>query len=378
MSKQTESNLFIFSSFKQAGGFYQHLLRDITTYEELGNRILHQIKAAYAFRQVERVAELSRILINIPLEEYQLIGRYYLVWCQFREAKCHENILEAIIEQTHTYRSKALTSRGSFELHKGKAETALYFYAEAIRGNPTASEYIVAARAIATVKSVEGFHASALRDLERLLPLLRHAEPLAYYEVLNSYAVELIKSNRVSEAHDASLVAVSSPFGRFYPEWQETWSEVRSKRKRRSTVAISRPEVEAEYEAETLEPVSNVLQFPIEESVPEPRVQTVINFMSANLHRRVPLSELASVVNLSPSHFSHLFKTETGISPGQYLIRLRMEKVRHLLATSFLSIKQIMALVSYSNRKNFVRHFKRYVDLTPSEYRKLHRHPVTF
>jgi AraC-like DNA-binding protein len=31
-----------------------------------------------------------------------------------------------------------------------------------------------------TFRSVEGFHASALRDLEGLLPLLRHAEPLAY------------------------------------------------------------------------------------------------------------------------------------------------------------------------------------------------------
>ncbi|MGH9426440.1 MAG: helix-turn-helix domain-containing protein, partial [Terriglobia bacterium] len=132
---------------------------------------------------------------------------------------------------------------------------------------------------------------------------------------------------------------------------------------------------EQEYEAETLEPVSN--EVPIEESVPEPRVQTVMNFMSANLHRKVSLSELASVVNLSSSHFSRLFKAEAGISPGEYLIRLKMEEARHLLATSFLSVKQIMALVGYGNRINFARLFRRYFDLAPSEYRKLHRHPIT-
>lgn len=378
MSKQIESNLFILSSFKQPREFYQHLLSGITIYEGLATRILKQIEAAHAFRQVERVRELARILINIPIREYQLTAQYYLVWCKCREMDYHNEVLERIIEQSQTCKTRALFSRGAFEGYKGNTEAAFYFYAEALKTSPTLSEYIDLSRTIAVLKGTEGFHRSAIIDLENLLPVVRYAEPRVYYDFVNSYAVELMENHRVSEAHNAAAVAVSSPFGAFYPEWQETLSEIRSKRKRRSTITISRPGVEAEYEAEALEPVSNVLQFPIEESVPEPRVQTVINFMSANLHRRVSLGELATVVNLSPSHFSHLFKTETGISPGEYLIRLRMEKVRHLLATSFLSIKQIMALVSYSNRKDFVRYFKRYFDLVPSEYRKLHRHPVTF
>jgi transcriptional regulator GlxA family with amidase domain len=49
-----------------------------------------------------------------------------------------------------------------------------------------------------------------------------------------------------------------------------------------------------------------------------------------------------------------------------------MEKARHLLTTSFLSIKQVMATVGYDirSRSNFVRQFKSYFALTPSEYRK--------
>jgi len=46
-----------------------------------------------------------------------------------------------------------------------------------------------------------------------------------------------------------------------------------------------------------------------------------------------------------------------------------MEKARQLLAASFLSIKEIMAVAGYRNRKNFVGQFKRYFVLTPSEYR---------
>lgn len=100
------------------------------------------------------------------------------------------------------------------------------------------------------------------------------------------------------------------------------------------------------------------------------RVPIVIEFMNSNLERRIALAELAEAANLSPSHLSHLFKTQTGRSPGEYLRRLRMEKAGHLLATSLLGVKQIMAMVGYTETSNFVRHFRRYFAIAPSEYRK--------
>jgi len=100
-----------------------------------------------------------------------------------------------------------------------------------------------------------------------------------------------------------------------------------------------------------------------------PRVTTVIEFMEANLDRKISLSEMAGVANLSRSHLSHLFKTQTGLSPGEYVRRLRMDKATHLLATTLLSIKQIMAITGYGNRSDFLRHFKRYYEVTPTEYR---------
>lgn len=75
-------------------------------------------------------------------------------------------------------------------------------------------------------------------------------------------------------------------------------------------------------------------------------------------------------MNLSTSQFSHLFKAETNVAPGEYLIRLRMEKASQLLATTFLSIKEIMAEVGYYNKSNFLRQFRRSFDVTPSEYRR--------
>jgi len=367
MSKETESSFLIASSLP---ALYQHLLSGVANYQELGNRILHRIKAAHAFRRVEQVRELARILTNIPIKEYQLIGQYYLVWCKCRELEYHPDILERIVEQTRTYKAKALISRAALDVYQGNIERAFYFYGEALTANPTISDLIKASTGIATLKTIEGFNASALKELEKLIALpLRYAEPLTYFELINSYAVTLIDNNRLSEAENVSLLAVSSPFGRFYPELQETLLEARSRRKKRSPVSISLPQ-EQEHEPTTREPVNNIIQFPIDETVPEPRVQIAINFMNVNLQRRVSLSELAAVVNLSPAYFSYLFKTETGVAPSEYLIRLRMEKASQLLATSLLRIKEIMAMVGYNNKSNFCRQFKRYFDLNASAYRK--------
>ena len=109
---------------------------------------------------------------------------------------------------------------------------------------------------------------------------------------------------------------------------------------------------------------------PVANAIQKARVQAAIDFMSANLHRRVDGNELAQCVHLSISHFARLFKAETGVAPGQYLTNLRMEKAGQLLATSFLSIKETMGAVGYNSRGNFLRFFKKHFRATPSEYRE--------
>lgn len=218
-----------------------------------------------------------------------------------------------------------------------------------------------AMRGIAVLKSTEGFHESAVKDLETILPIIRFAPLNIYLDFLNSYAVDLSAVGRLHEATNVSSLVVASPLSARYPEWQETLSEIRSKQKRRSTVAISRPEIEREFEAEP-----DV----IEDALQAARIQTVIDFMSANLHRAITLPELAEIVHLSTSRFSDIFKIQTGLSPIAYLIKLRIEKAHELLITRFESIKEIMAMVGYSDRANFLRHFRRYFEFAPSEYRK--------
>jgi AraC family transcriptional regulator len=102
----------------------------------------------------------------------------------------------------------------------------------------------------------------------------------------------------------------------------------------------------------------------------DPRVQIVIEFMAANLHRRISTGDFGREVRLSPAHVTRLFTEETGIPPGEYLIRLRIERAAHLLLNRLLSVKEVMTMCGYANRGHFLQHFKRYFGLAPSEYWK--------
>jgi hypothetical protein len=281
MSKQIANSLFIDSSLPR---FYQQLLSGIGSYQELGNRTIRHIKAAHAFRQVERVRELSQLLINYPIKEYQLIAQYYLAWCQCRELRYDENILDEVIDQSRTYKTKALISRAAFDFYKNNFGDALFFYLESFKTNPAVSDYLSAAKAIAVIKSTEGFRSSALKDMERSLPFIRYAEPIVYYDFLNSYAVELGKASRKDEARNIIKHVVASPFAFAYPEWQETAQEL----KEPNHAFISVPHVErkpvqiqsavtrhASKEVKP-SPPDRVVYFPLREA-PEPKRPEAIN-----------------------------------------------------------------------------------------------------
>ncbi len=224
MSKQTDKNLFIVSSLPR---LYQALLSGIEDYRQLGNRIIREIKTAHAFRQLETVCELSTILTNIPIKEYQLIGQYYLVWYACRGKRYEFESLERIIDQTRTYKAQALITRAAFEGYRNHLDSEAYFYAEALKANPTISQRIDIVKSLAAVKAKEGFHKASLTDFENLLPLMKYAEPLVYYDCLNSYAVELGEAGRKYEARNVIRHVLESPFIIAYPEWRETAEDLK-------------------------------------------------------------------------------------------------------------------------------------------------------
>jgi AraC-like DNA-binding protein len=98
-------------------------------------------------------------------------------------------------------------------------------------------------------------------------------------------------------------------------------------------------------------------------------LNSVIEFMKENVYRRLTLSEIARTINLSVSHFSALFKKQTGYSPLDYFLHLKMQKACQMLDLTGMRIKEICRELGYDDPYFFSRLFKKIMGRSPGQYR---------
>lgn len=100
------------------------------------------------------------------------------------------------------------------------------------------------------------------------------------------------------------------------------------------------------------------------------KIESSIQFMKANLNKTLQVASLATLINVSPSHYFALFKRRTGRAPIDYFIRLRMQHACELLDTTSWSVKEIAATLGYDDPFYFSRVFKAVNRVAPSQYRQ--------
>jgi AraC-like DNA-binding protein len=93
--------------------------------------------------------------------------------------------------------------------------------------------------------------------------------------------------------------------------------------------------------------------------------------MLEHLDKHLHVAKLASLVNISPSHFFALFKRRTGCAPIDFFIRLRMQHACQLLDETSLNVKEIAAVLGYDDPFYFSRTFKAVNEVSPSDYRMM-------
>ena len=74
-----------------------------------------------------------------------------------------------------------------------------------------------------------------------------------------------------------------------------------------------------------------------------------IAYMKNHLNQPLKVSHLAAMVTLSSSHYSALFKGQTGCAPIDYFIRLRMHQACQLLDNTDLNVKEVAAVLGYED-----------------------------
>jgi hypothetical protein len=250
------------------GGFYQliaGLIRGVykkDVFRELGDRLVLLAEHAHAFRQMDALEHLSRMLLSSHLpREYESIGRYYKAVCTQRFGRGDVGRAVRMLESVEDsappkYRVRTTISLAANLRHQGDNQTALSLYCEggrfASRDNLNDPYSIITAqRMFAVIAGEAGNHRGALALLENLFQLAhatRSSQPHVYYDYMNSLAVELCEVGRLEEAKNVSQIVLASPFAPAYPEWRETREEIelRGRRESRSMVAFGQRASEAE------------------------------------------------------------------------------------------------------------------------------------
>jgi tetratricopeptide (TPR) repeat protein len=281
MSVKTANNRLILSPYHAA--FYQQVAGSMLSFQELGNRLIRYAEEAKIFRQMSRVLEAGQVLSSIPLKEYQTAGQYYLGWCEYRRDREKARIIfEAVADRSpvSAYRARAMLSLAAIEARKNNYTSELYYVLEALKVSPGFTTRIEALKGIAVIKAKEGGHKQSLKDLEALLPLARYAEPVVYYDCLNSFAVELGEAGRIREAKDVCSLILASPYANVYNEWRETSEEIELKgyQTPRSFVSLTQRAAKPD----------NIIRLPVQ----EPATRSGSNYPHSRFHQQGTITRL--------------------------------------------------------------------------------------
>jgi len=94
------------------------------------------------------------------------------------------------------------------------------------------------------------------------------------------------------------------------------------------------------------------------------------------LHRPLPVTELAGRAALSPRHFTRLFQDRTGTTPHQWLITQRMALAQRLLESTDQPVDQVAGASGFGTGTSLRQHFRRQLGTTPLAYRRTFRQHV--
>lgn len=114
----------------------------------------------------------------------------------------------------------------------------------------------------------------------------------------------------------------------------------------------------------------------VERPVPRPQVAgtTAARAWALDrLHEPLRLVDMARQESMSVRTFTRRFREETGVSPGQWIVQQRVDRARHLLETSGLSMDQVARETGFGTAQSLRKHLRAVLGVSPTAYRRTFR-----
>lgn len=115
--------------------------------------------------------------------------------------------------------------------------------------------------------------------------------------------------------------------------------------------------------------VSRDLQTPTADGEIVASLQPVVAHVRAHLDEPLRVAELAAVAGCTPSQLDRRVKRVFGLSPKQYVLRVKVERAMTLLQESDADLAQVAHLAGFYDQPDFSRRFARITGRTPAQFR---------
>lgn len=99
-------------------------------------------------------------------------------------------------------------------------------------------------------------------------------------------------------------------------------------------------------------------------------VKKALQYMHQHYDRDIQIKDIAAAANVHSGYLHRIFKNSKGCTINEYLMKIRMEKAKLLLANTDIQIIDISNYIGINSRQYFAFVFKKYTSLSPSMYRK--------
>jgi AraC family transcriptional regulator len=95
----------------------------------------------------------------------------------------------------------------------------------------------------------------------------------------------------------------------------------------------------------------------------------VLEVLNDRFREPVRISELAAIAEVHPVHFARVFRGHYGVTPGEYMRRLRLQWAARQLVRSKTPLREIAAEAGFSDQSHFGRAFKQQYGIPPGKMR---------
>ncbi|GAA4862320.1 AraC family transcriptional regulator [Paenibacillus vulneris] len=99
------------------------------------------------------------------------------------------------------------------------------------------------------------------------------------------------------------------------------------------------------------------------------QIEQAIRWLTLQYHQPISIESMAQSLGYHRTHLSKMFKQQTGLSPMNFLLKIRMERAKLLLQDE-LTVEQVASSVGFSDPLYFSKQFKKWYGRSPSDYRQ--------